>query len=943
MILRLRISLADAASWISFSCVDDLGDLIDFWDLNEKMEVEKRSSKGGFLHLFDWNVKSRKKLFSGKFELSDNPQQGKETFDDTTISRLRKAHDNGCGPSTRGNDGSSYASSVNGDEIYGTRAPGVVARLMGLDTLPTSNVSEPCYTQFFDSRSFRDSHYSRGMPDFRSEEHIIIYDSMRNKLDGFTKNPVEVMLQKVQNRPIEKFQTEVLPPKSAKPISITHHKLLSPIKSPGFIPSMNAAYLVEAAAKIIEQSPRSTARHKLPSLGSSSVPLRIQDLKEKMEVAQKSSRTLQASQKAKEQSSSKQVKRQTRDRVQGQGEAPDMFRVSDTSRNAGSQSIKNKEKSVSLAVQAKANVQKKEGCTAIGNRSSVNHKEPNDVRHSSSGRNQSKIQKNVERRTSTDKSSDVLRQNNRKQNFASAKEMEGSRPPFCHQKDRKQLSSNDVSRPNKTVNKIVVSTPVMPRKTSIHHVGKEQLPSAVKRSSGKKQPINGNNFSHGNDNQSVSRGERSIKCNYEIDRCSKWDAAERKNGTDVVSFTFTSPIKKSLSASSSPVKVTDKKRGSFLVPTTSENQSSFGLNVDGGDALSILLEQKLKELTSKVDSSNQDHFHSEFPCSSAGSCEDSVSTLTMTHTTSGEHHKNSQLDVPLDKLGIQPKSDSSSIDELHLKAMQKWQEMEELGFIRYDRDPKYQSCGPVSSLEPAYSESSCNSLDSNRSISSEASKMFLAVEAYEMTQWSSTRKSRPVEADMEVSDSASSASLGATSVTDTSSSFTSMITNESANWELEYIRCILVNTDLLLEEFALGEAHKVLAPNLFDQWGEVKLGSSKNVEKNFKLVQKVLFDYVEESLELKCVQLFSGSWKSWTKLAALIQKKDWLAEELGREISGWTSMEDLMVDELVDKDMSTKLGKWVDFEIEAFEEGVEIEKRILSNLVDELVDDFLLF
>lgn len=33
------------------------------------MEVDKRSSKGGFLQLFDWNVKSRKKLFSNKPDL----------------------------------------------------------------------------------------------------------------------------------------------------------------------------------------------------------------------------------------------------------------------------------------------------------------------------------------------------------------------------------------------------------------------------------------------------------------------------------------------------------------------------------------------------------------------------------------------------------------------------------------------------------------------------------------------------------------------------------------------------------------------------------------------------------------------------------------------------------------------------------------------------------
>lgn len=35
----------------------------------EVMEVEKRRPKGGFLNLFDWNGKSRKKLFTNNLEL----------------------------------------------------------------------------------------------------------------------------------------------------------------------------------------------------------------------------------------------------------------------------------------------------------------------------------------------------------------------------------------------------------------------------------------------------------------------------------------------------------------------------------------------------------------------------------------------------------------------------------------------------------------------------------------------------------------------------------------------------------------------------------------------------------------------------------------------------------------------------------------------------------
>lgn len=33
------------------------------------MEAERRSSKGGFFQLFDWNAKSKKKLFSNKSAL----------------------------------------------------------------------------------------------------------------------------------------------------------------------------------------------------------------------------------------------------------------------------------------------------------------------------------------------------------------------------------------------------------------------------------------------------------------------------------------------------------------------------------------------------------------------------------------------------------------------------------------------------------------------------------------------------------------------------------------------------------------------------------------------------------------------------------------------------------------------------------------------------------
>ncbi|KAL6977595.1 hypothetical protein U1Q18_026387 [Sarracenia purpurea var. burkii] len=53
----------------------------------------------------------------------------------------------------------SYASSsVTDEEGFGTRVPGVVARLMGFDSLPASNLAEPFSIPFFDSQSLQDAH-----------------------------------------------------------------------------------------------------------------------------------------------------------------------------------------------------------------------------------------------------------------------------------------------------------------------------------------------------------------------------------------------------------------------------------------------------------------------------------------------------------------------------------------------------------------------------------------------------------------------------------------------------------------------------------------------------------------------------------------------------------------------------------------------------------------
>ncbi|KAJ6380362.1 hypothetical protein OIU76_016930 [Salix suchowensis] len=195
-----------------------------------------------------------------------------------------------------------------------------------------------------------------------------------------------------------------------------------------------------------------------------------------------------------------------------------------------------------------------------------------------------------------------------------------------------------------------------------------------------------------------------------------------------------------------------------------------------------------------------------------------------------------------------------------------------------------------------------------------------------------------MEGETELSDSASSIST-----VDVIRKYTTKTcsTAELSEWELDFTRDILSSAGLDMKDFALGQTFKVINPNLFDLLENQNKGMESNEEEYLKLARKLLFDCVSESLDFKCRQTFSRSCKAWAKLSTLFQRKGWLAKELHKEILGWQSMGDLMVDELVDHDMSTSYGKWLDFSIEAFKDGVDIEDGILMSLVDELVSDCL--
>lgn len=164
--------------------------------------------------------------------------------------------------------------------------------------------------------------------------------------------------------------------------------------------------------------------------------------------------------------------------------------------------------------------------------------------------------------------------------------------------------------------------------------------------------------------------------------------------------------------------------------------------------------------------------------------------------------------------------------------------------------------------------------------------------------------------------------------------------DKSSKWELEYIKQILCNIEMMFNDFSLGIAHEVINPYLFDLLETQKGGMDIDGDES-KLGRKLIFDCVSECMDLRCTQYAGGGRIAWAKGVSMVRRKERLAEEVHREISGWRGMGNCMVDELVDKDMSSQHGRWSNFEVDEFTLGAEVEGQILNSLISELVVDIL--
>lgn len=874
------------------------------------MAAEGKRSKGRFLYLFDWNAKSRKKLFSNKSELSDveGSSQGKESVDNLAISQylLRELAENGD-RSFRGSGNYSCASSLNGDDGYGTKAPGVVARLMGLDSMPTTSSCEANSFASYEPRNIGCSYHPGGATPFELEQPIMGYSYAPNNV----WNSVDSRISKVHSRPIERFQSEVLPPKSAKPISITHHKLLSPIKSPGFVPTKNAAYIMEAAARIIDPAPQPTGKAKVPSLGSPSSSFRFQDLKDKMDAAQRSSRPPESSKTQKLSAPLQQVRGTTSD----SSSRKSLFKNNVSSQASSSLKAKSKGKSIPLPVQDKANVQKQFGSAYSDSRSQqkkerkkLKQKEPN-------------TQKVGPTRTPRKKSSGVLTQNNEKQNSVSHKDQSTAKISLSDRQPRKFSAGDNCAGPSKIVSKVfvkaengskkAVTSNVFDRRPSLNGVS-EKRPSLnrMKNISRSKQLSDKDEQSR--EEVLEDTDERTVHRDLSLQGKSRKDM-------DVISFTFTSPIKKAGSQSSSSA--TENIRGNHHhnhlcadsydngLSDTSSLSPSRGLKLIDSGSLSLLLEQKLRELTDKIGSTKSDLTMESPDAKIVSSLSESflsqdIVAPSMDYGDWSDHDQASAT------------CDDNCSSSMITKASQNWEDFDGVEEQSTSSTNRFEVCG----------ESHLEHLNNSIPECSMSGSWISSTTASDVTQGIGQPSSPQSQ---EVISCISSESVHPR---EDESDFI----EASSYWELEYVRHMLHYAGL--KRLRLDEDCKIIDPDLFDLLENLINTSSRTAEPCTKLERKILFDCVIESVNAKYQRAFLGSNKSWSKWGMLLQN-EWLIEDVYKEIVCWQNMGNLMVDELVDWDMSTQYGRWVDFEIESLEEGIDIEEDIVASLIDELVAD----
>lgn len=387
--------------------------------------------------------------------------------------------------------------------------------------------------------------------------------------------------------------------------------------------------------------------------------------------------------------------------------------------------------------------------------------------------------------------------------------------------------------------------------------------------------------------------------------------ADGNKETDAISFTFSSPIRHKAGI---PTKMEEKWRDE-------DGKTSFQKPLPlRGDSLGVLLEQKLQELTCQ----EGDELTIGAPPkrSTAMILQELICALTAERSLSQDGHMFTE-DIAF---GAEAKMER---------------------FVGISREGHHLSPGSV--LEASFSSSS---LDESP-VPGHKLRPYPVDYSYDHLQ--------PSEPDADLLDSATSSDKGKTGsqvMTDFVKNVSNMfnLINQAGarltGVKLYHAKEVILNAEMLFGTATLRNLDEMkgllVSPCLLDEleafssdvWTNSDGFNGLEHTKEGKNLRGFLFDCVIECLDSKYGRYCNSGFKGWSRLPLGMNRK-MLILKVGEEVRRWTDLVGMVPDEIIEWEMSHSLGKWTDFDIEAFEIGADIDEDILKILVEEIVMDLL--
>lgn len=412
--------------------------------------------------------------------------------------------------------------------------------------------------------------------------------------------------------------------------------------------------------------------------------------------------------------------------------------------------------------------------------------------------------------------------------------------------------------------------------------------------------------------------------------------------TSIVSFTFSSPIKHS-----SPPSVKEATSGKCDAQTKQTNNTFqpkrlvLNANTDilpshrrksslRGDELSSLLEEKIRELNSL--GQGELGVRDTSGRTTVSILKELISALTSGESTVQSNHDDVESEVSTLKdnfddglATLHPKNSKRN----HSFGINQTFQVQSNAFNAASAVSDSDHPSPISIFDASFSCESCSVGSFNGSTDLKESK----------TLAHKCNGTQPLDLDFELLDSATSVSSC------TGIDPTTLVIQSTVRFSDETIS----NAKLLLESILLDSEntlHSSVNSFLCDIFTSISAAFFARMKSNLSLseakilnnLKGFLFDCLMESLDSRFNHFSMSGYKIWLKLPVLLSKEK-LLKDIEEEIGSLMEMAGKCLDGLAEQELGSSAVSWSAFEAEASETGMEMEGSILQDLVDEMVSD----